>query len=224
MADLVQAFFERDLSEDEHEALAGLLAQSPEAASRYEGLLEASYLLTGLPRPSLPKGLQTLGGPGSGGWMGASSLTKILIIALAGAGGAMWKFWPSHQAKVMEPTALTAPVRLSASAAKIVEPKVERQPISTAEHRSPASSPSQDGKELSVVVDSPRSALVTVRILDGTNREIRTLYTGFVQAGQRSFRWDGLLSNGQPAPAGDYRIDVQSGASHQTKNIVIQLN
>lgn len=221
MADLIQAFFERDLSEDEHEALASLLAESPEAALRYEGLLEASYLLTGLPQPSLPRGLRTLGHPGSGGWMGGSALTKIFIIALAGA--AIWKFWPFHALKAPEPTALTVPVGLSASSAKIVGPKIASKPFSASQIPSSATGATRDGKELSVVVDSPQSALVTVRILDGSNREIRTLYTGFVQAGERSFRWDGLLSDGQPAPAGDYRIDVQSGASHQIKNIVIKL-
>jgi FlgD Ig-like domain len=215
MADLIQEFFQRDLSEAEQESLNGLLAESPDAASRYENLLEQNYRATGLPRPRLPRSLRTLRFPGSGGLAGASPWVKILVLSLAAAGAALWKFWPRPQAEVRVPSAQTAPAAVAAQDAsrRASLPWVRPQPVK----------PSEEGQELSVVVESPQTALVTVRILDAAGREVRALYTGFVQPGRWSFQWDGMLSNGQPAPAGNYRIDVQSGASHQTKDIKIKL-
>jgi flagellar hook assembly protein FlgD len=61
-----------------------------------------------------------------------------------------------------------------------------------------------------------------VRVLDSAGREVRHLFTGFVEPGQRSFSWDGNLSAGESAPSGDYKIDVQTGDSHQTKAIHIK--
>jgi flagellar hook assembly protein FlgD len=84
-------------------------------------------------------------------------------------------------------------------------------------------SPAQEGQELSVLVDAPQKTLVTVRILDAGGKELRALYTGFVEAGHWNFKWDGLLENGQPAGAGEYRIDVQTGAAHQTKDIRLKI-
>jgi hypothetical protein len=208
MADLIQEFFLRDFSEAEHESLSRLLEGSPDAVLRYEKLLEQNYLATGLPLPSLPNGLQNLPHTGGGGFAGGSGLSKFLVIALATAGVVAWKFWPRPPVEARIPTPKTKGVSRPS-----LPPKVQPQPAS----------PSAEGQELSVVVDSHQTALVTVRILDGTGREVRALYTGFVQPGHWSFRWDGILSDGQPAPAGDYRIDVQSGTLHQTKDIKIRL-
>lgn len=208
MADLIQEFFMRDLSETEHDELGKLLQGSPDAALRYEGLLEQNYLATGLPMPSLPKGLQNLRHPGSGGLAGGSGLAKVLIVALAAAAVVAWKFWPRSTVEVPVPTTQTK-IKLR----HVLPRRVQPQPAN----------PAAEGQELSVVVDSPQTALVTVRILDGAGREMRSLYTGFVQPGHWSFQWDGMLSDGSPAPAGDYRIDVQSGALHQTKDIKIKL-
>ncbi len=75
-----------------------------------------------------------------------------------------------------------------------------------------------------MVLNAPQKSLVTVRILDAEGKEVRALYTGFVESGRWSFQWDGLLENGEPANAGSYRIDVQSGESHLSKDIQIKLN
>jgi FlgD Ig-like domain len=214
MADLIEEFFRRDLSEAEQEALNRLLAESPDAASRYENLLEQNYLATGLPLPRLPKGLQTLRFPGGGGLASGSLWIKILAVSAAAAGAALWKFWPHPRPEVRVPAAQTAPAAPSlGDASRTASAPVQPQPAP----------PSEEGQELSVVVESPQTALVTVRILDAAGREVRALYTGFVRPGRWSFQWNGMLSDGQPAPAGDYRIDVQSGASHQTKDIRIKL-
>ncbi len=57
MADLIQEFFERELSEAEANSLGNLLQESPDSALRFESLLEKHYLQTGLPSPQLPSGL-----------------------------------------------------------------------------------------------------------------------------------------------------------------------
>jgi FlgD Ig-like domain len=217
MADLIEQFFTRDLSEAEHEALSKLLQDSPEAAQKYERLLEQNYLATGLPQPQLPKGLNSL--PETGGsLLGKGALLKLLAVGLAGlAAGLIWKFWPMSN-PVTSP-ASQQPVQ--AVSPKPAQPAVARQKPAPVQPL--AAGPSQEGQELSVVLNTGQKSLVTVRILDGQGNEVRALYTGFVEPGHWSFQWDGLLENGQPAGAGDYRIDVQSGATHLSKDIQIKL-
>jgi hypothetical protein len=219
MADLVQEFFKRDLSEAEQEALSKLLESSPEAASNYERLLEQNYLATGLPQPTLPKGLQSLPHPGAGGITSLGGSIKIFLVVLAAAGVALWRYWP--QTKVEITTPLQQPVQQVLEERQTVHVKpAEKNPAPVQPALAP---PNQEGQELSVVVDAPQRSLVTVRILDPAGKEVRALYTGFVEPGRWNFKWDGLLGNGEAAGAGDYRIDVQTGAAHQTKDIRIKL-
>jgi hypothetical protein len=197
--------------------LSKLLQESPEAALKYERLLEANYIATGLPQPTLPNGLNTFPKPG-GSLLGKSVLLKLLAVGLAAvAGGLLWKFWP--KSNMVIPAAVQQPIQ-----------QIPGKPVIPAiTHKKPApvqplaAGPSQEGQELSVVVNTAQKSLVTVRILDPNGREVRALYTGFVDPGHWAFQWDGLLGNGQPASAGDYRIDVQSGASHLSKDIQIRL-
>ena len=207
--DLIQEFFKRDLSEAEQEALAKLLQESPDAAVKYERLLEQNYLATGLPQPTLPKALQSMPHVGGGGL--AAGLTKLLIIGLIAAGFALWKYWPPS--KVENPAPIQRPVM------RPTNPEVKRPaPI-----QPEAAGPTQEGQELSVLVKTPQRSLVTVRVLNAQGREVRALYAGFVDPGQWAFQWDGLLENGEPASAGNYVIDVQSGPAHLTKAIQIKL-
>jgi hypothetical protein len=210
MTDLVQEFFKRDLTEAEHEALNGLLAGSPEAVERYEGLLKENYLATGLPQPVLPKGLQHL--PHAGGGLAHGPLA-LTLAGLATVGVLAWKFWPQPLTPMVSKSPVEAP--------KPVMKQVLKKPVAVEPF---AAGPGQEGQELSVIVNAPQRSLVTVRILDAQGKEVRALYTGFVEPGKWAFRWDGLLRGGAPAGAGDYRIDVQSGAAHMTKEVKISLN
>lgn len=213
MTDLVKAFFSRDLSEAEHEALSKLLAESPDEALRYENLLEQNYLATGLPHPALPKGLQSLPRNGGGGLVVGSGALKLLLAALALGGAVLWKYWPSPKAEI----STTAQTSLEKPFTEPVKQVLKKQvPVL------PQAGPAQEGQELSVVVDSPQRSLVTVRVLDRAGKEIRVLYTGFVESGKWNFNWDGLLGNGEAAGAGDYRIDVQTGSAHLSKDIRIK--
>ena len=217
MVDLIQAFFERELSESEADLLGKLLQESPDSALRFEGLLETHYLATGLPLPQLPSSLQKLA-PGAGklgvlGWAG------LAVAVSAGVGLMVWKFWPVSE--IAEPV-VVEPLAPMAHVSKIPEPRIVKKLTSSSVHAEPAG-PSAVGEELSVVVDTPEKSLVTVRVLNAAGQEVRHLFTGFVDPGQRSFQWDGNLSAGEPAPAGSYKIDVQTGASHQTKDIRVNL-
>ena len=219
MTDLIQAFFERDLNESEHEALSKLLEGSPDAALRYEALLEQNYLATGLPQPRLPEGLQSLPQPGNVSLPWWTGSVKFVAVGLVAVGIALWEFRP--QTKTENPL----PVQPPAFRQSLDKPEAPVHPMVNriAPTRPLAVGPAQEGQELSVLVDVPRKALVTVHILDEGGAEVRNLFTGFVEAGRWTFQWDGLLENGETAKSGHYRIDVQSGAAHQSKDIQINL-
>lgn len=214
MADLVLEFFQRDLSEAEHDALSRLLEQSPDAALNYQSLLEQNYLATGLPQPTLPKGLQSLPHIGGGGLPGSGTFLKLFLVGLAATGLAVWKFWPQSKAVV--------PAAVQKAASKSVIPSVIHR-VKPSVPLPVTAGPTQEGRELSILLNTAQKSLVTVRILGPDGREVRSLYTGFVQPGKWSFQWDGLLQNGEAAGAGDYKIDVQSGESHLSKDIQIKL-
>jgi hypothetical protein len=214
MVDLIQTFFERELSESESDSLGRLLQESPDSAMRFEGLLETHYLATGLPAPELPEALKNFS-PGAGG-LGAVGWGALALAVIAGAGLLAWKFWPVSE--IGQPVVAQPLVPVS----RISAPKVMRKSMLPPVHSEPTG-PSAVGEELSVVVDTREKSLVTVRVLNAAGREVRHLFTGFVEPGQRSFQWDGNLSAGEPAPAGNYKIDVQTGGSHQTKDIRLNL-
>jgi len=211
MADLIHEFFERELSEAESDALGEQLRLSTDESLRFESLLESHYAATGLPIPELPASLQNL--PlNPGGLSSALGLKIFAVLIAAGLGYAVLKYWPLP---APAPQAVLAPiVSLSQPAAITRLLPVQPKPVS----------PTATGEELSVVVGAQAKTLITVRILNQEGKEIRDLYTGFVQPGHWSFQWDGDLSDGVPAAAGDYQIDVQTGALHQTKDIRIKPN
>lgn len=210
MADLIHEFFERELSETESAALSEQLRLSTDESLRFEDLLESHYLATGLPLPELPASLQSL--PLNPGGLGSAlglKLAAVLMMA-AGLGYVVLKYWPSTPV----PQAALAPVVSEFQPAITKLLTVQPKSVSL----------TATGEELSVVVGAQAKTLVTVRILNHEGKEVRDLYTGFVQPGHWSFQWDGDLSDGVPAPAGEYQIDVQSGALHQTKDIQIKSN
>jgi hypothetical protein len=214
MVDLIQAFFERELSESEADLLGKLLQESPDSALRFEGLLETHYLATGLPSPELPLSLQKF--TPVAGKLGALGWGALAVAIATGVGLLAWKLWPVSE--IGQPVAARSLVPVS----RISAPKAIKKSILSSVHSEPTG-PSAVGEELSVVVDTREKSLVTVRVLNAAGQEVRHLFTGFVEPGQRSFQWDGNLSAGEPAPPGSYRIDVQTGDSHQTKNIRLNL-
>lgn len=222
MADLLQDFFKRDLSETEMDALEKALKESPESALGFEAQLELYRQKIGLPHQPLPQSLQTLPKTaGPVGWSGVAM--KWVIAAILGAGvigAAVWKFWPnptpvkvsaSVPVRTMPSTGMSSSVK--SSIAKVARPA----PVSP----QPASTQTVDNG-LRVIVHTAQAAPVTVRILGQGGQEVRALYSGMVQPGEWIFQWDGLLPDGQSAPPGGYQIEVQSNGRHLTKDISVK--
>ncbi|HTC20543.1 MAG TPA: FlgD immunoglobulin-like domain containing protein [bacterium] len=219
MTNLVDQFFQRNLTEAEAQSLEELLGKSPEEALRLGEKMRQEYLAMGLPLPTLAK---HFGPPFSGTGLPLLK-AALLAVVLAGAGTLAWWFWsrPALQAtvplaSVEKPVIPEIPPRevLPRSAAKLPPPPLEipqRLDASTAE-----------GNRLSVVVELESPAPVEVRILDPKDQPVRTLYQGNLEAGKWAIHWDGLLSNGTKASGGDYRIQVKSGSTEMSKNVSIE--
>ena len=85
-----------------------------------------------------------------------------------------------------------------------------------------AHDPAKRYEGLDILVDQKTAGLVTVRALDGTGKEVRLLFAGFLKHGQWDFLWDGKLDNGQNAQPGTYHVEVQTGKNILNQDIVIQ--
>ena len=207
MDNLIQAFFERDLTPAESDQLARLLETSGQDALRFAGLGADVYKATGLPAHHWPG--QNAWPFHPGGAAGHSLFTWALA-ALGLSGLAAWWYWPKPapvpQTIILPQT--SAPKPASPSARSTPRPV---KPLPAV--------PGLEGRELNVEVDVPKQTLVTVRVLDNQAAEVRHLYTGFLKAGHWRFAWDGLLSNGKPALPGRYVIQVQSDNGILAKNV-----
>lgn len=68
------------------------------------------------------------------------------------------------------------------------------------------------GGSLSGAVELPEaSASGVVRIYSASGQLVKTLPLGSQQAGLSNFKWDGTMTNGQPAPAGNYKVTATLG-------------
>jgi hypothetical protein len=212
---LVEKFFSEDLTGADEEALEKLLLQSPEAASEFNVLAEEAYLATGQPAHQWPgKAIRIprIGGMGTG-------LKLLLALAALGSAIVVWRLWPQPAPEVVPPQVIPSiPIKpmvapLKAMAPKVIAPKIKPS----------RAVPEQEGDELGILVETPQVALVTVRVLDRSGQEIRALYTGVLDPGKWSFRWDGLLENGKPAAGGNYTIEVQKGSHRLSKPVHLLL-
>jgi hypothetical protein len=77
-------------------------------------------------------------------------------------------------------------------------------------------------QQLSVVVAQATPGLVTVKVKDNLNTEVRTLYAGILPEGNKTFTWDGKTDIGAVAPAGTYFIEVKSGLSLMKREVHIE--
>ena len=85
----------------------------------------------------------------------------------------------------------------------------------------PVTAETREGNRLNVVVDLDAEAPVKVRVLNSQEKSLRVLYEGTLQAGRWSLKWDGKLEDGSRAPAGDYRIEVESGSHRMVRTVSI---
>ena len=207
MDNLIQAFFERDLTPAESEQLARLLETPGADALLFAGLGAEAYKATGLPAHHWPG--QNAWPWHPGGAAGHSLFTWAL--AAAGFSGlATWWLWPKP-GPLPQATTLPQP--------KLSQPAATLAPSAPRPAKPLPAIPGLEGRALNVEVDVPKPTLVTVRVLDGQALEVRHLYTGFLKAGHWRFAWDGLLSKGKPALPGRYVIQVQSDNGTLAKNV-----
>jgi len=73
-----------------------------------------------------------------------------------------------------------------------------------------------DGKAQATVQLAADAGRVSVRIVDKSGHTVRTIEAGGLKAGERKIAWDGKDDKGNPAPQGEYTVEVnafsQSGA------------
>lgn len=211
MNPLIEQFFERDLTEAEAQSLEDSLAASSADAAVFGDRLRSQYLALGLPDPMTPTHSIPWGHGGAG-------LTKAALglLAMAALGTATWMFWPKP-ASVSVPFQQAAPAPIAPAVKGKTEP-LAPPPLAVPERVIAG----EEGNRLSVVVELQRTAPVKVSILGTEDRVVRTLYTGRLDAGKWSLYWDGLKDDGSKAPAGTYRIQVESGASRMTKKVSLE--
>jgi hypothetical protein len=208
MNELIEKFFQKDITEAEADKLEKLLLNSPECADQFNEMARAAYALTGLPAHQWhgkPLHLPHTGGLGIG-------LKILLFVTVALVGTAFWYFKPAKQSEIKVTTvAPTLPVAPSAKTLSV-------------SRRLAGGTPSEiEADQLSVLVETTLTSLVTVQILDAKGNEVRTLFAGVLDPGQKSFQWDGLLKDGRAAPNGDYSIQVQKGSTYLLKKVRLEI-
>ncbi len=238
MKDLIEEFFKRDLTEAEKDQLTELINGSDEDALRFARMAENFYAKTGLPQPRW-SGKPLKSRRVHKAWFTTPTFFFLPVLAFAIVGGvtavkAVHHWLAQRQSSptpVETPQPLTATPTpevhaLPAAVSKPVEPQATSTPVFTpvpTATLSPIPTPAGPKKqELSVVVGLHQSGVVTVRVLDQGNNEIRLLGTNILPAGQQTFTWDGLKQNGQLAPPGTYYVEVKSSAGTLRKKIKIE--
>jgi hypothetical protein len=208
---LTDEFFKRNLTESESEDLDHLLEHSPEEASRFAARLQQEYFSLGLPAPRMPKSMITqistsLWSPG---------LSALVAGGLLSAAALTWWWWPSPRAAV--PAPIPPALRTAAPPQPFVKSLLAPPPAVP----EAVTGETREGNRLNVVVDLDAQAPVKVRVLNPQEQSVRVLYDGTLPAGRWSLKWDGKLADGSRAPAGDYRIEVESGSHRMVRTVSI---
>lgn len=83
----------------------------------------------------------------------------------------------------------------------------------------------ETGAGITGMIATPQAAQnVKISIKDSTGATVRTLDLGDMAAGTKEFEWDGTLSNGEEAPAGNYTFSVNAQVAGQTEELPIQMH
>ncbi|MET0105118.1 MAG: flagellar hook assembly protein FlgD [Sedimenticola sp.] len=72
-------------------------------------------------------------------------------------------------------------------------------------------------------VELGQSATVKVRVTDAVGQLVREISLGQQQAGPVHFSWDGITSDGEYAPVGNYRIQVEARRSGNAESLQTQI-
>jgi hypothetical protein len=216
MINLVDEFFKRNLTEAEAQSLEELLEKSPEASSRFGEILHQEYLSLGLPEPKIPKNFHSPVSISPMSWLGPvlglSALVGVGLVSLT------WRTKSHPELKVPAMTAILPQQPIVAEVSK--KPEVLPPPPIEVPQR--LGDDSVEGNRLSVMVELDKPAPVQICVLGPKDQKVRDLYQGVLPSGKWSVHWDGLLTNGVQAPAGNYMIHIQSGETEMSKNVSIE--
>ena len=244
MADLVDKFYEGDLTPAEEESLDLLLESSPEAADRFAKRAAEAYARYGLPD------MGPESNPGQGfGWRLRLEMLALVLTLTAGYG--WWHHRQSvssnvsaeSQAPAVEsrstkpalakpsggreagenPSEKLLPQSQKAGLSKAGENQaLEGNPVPAVGPASKAPGAGGKASRLRIMVEIGQEGPVTVEILDAQGARVKSLFNGALPSGSYSFSWDGKLEDGRKALPGQYRIETHSGSTVQTQEFSIE--
>lgn len=83
----------------------------------------------------------------------------------------------------------------------------------------------ETGAGVTGMIATPQAAQnVKINIKDSTGATVKTLELDDMPAGTKEFEWDGKMSNGEDAPAGNYSFSVNAQVGGKTEELPIQMH
>ncbi|MCK7458042.1 flagellar hook assembly protein FlgD [Idiomarina aminovorans] len=83
----------------------------------------------------------------------------------------------------------------------------------------------ESGAGVTGMIATPQTAQnVKINIKDSTGALVKTVDVGDMAQGTKEFEWDGVMSNGEEAPAGNYSFSVNANVGGQTEELPIQMH
>lgn len=83
----------------------------------------------------------------------------------------------------------------------------------------------ESGAGVTGMIATPQTAQnVKISIKDSTGATVKTIDLGDVEQGTKEFEWDGIMSNGEEAPAGNYSFSVNAQVGGQTEELPLQMH
>jgi flagellar basal-body rod modification protein FlgD len=83
----------------------------------------------------------------------------------------------------------------------------------------------ESGAGVTGMIATPQSAQnVKINIKDSTGALVKTINLGDMPQGTKEFEWDGTMSDGSEAPAGNYSFSVNASVGGQTEELPIQMH
>lgn len=201
--ELANAFFERDLTPAEADALEASLESSPEAAEALLAAAEASYRATGLPEPRWSARRPGLGRMGRGWFVAALLLGGGALFALK-ANRTSARVYDVAEAEGDMP--VVEVVQADARALEAAPDAGAAAPAAAAS--APIEEAARQGSRLGVVLRLKEAQSLKVQVFDAQGRAVRTLFDGRAEAGERRYEWDGLDALGSRLGGGDYQVRV----------------
>lgn len=197
--ELATAFFQRDLTPAEADALEAALESSPEAAEALLAGAAAHYQATGLPEPRWAQ--RRPARVRKGWWLAALLLSGGALFAL-NRGRSSAKVFEVREAEG------DLPVVELLKAEAIDEAEPDPAAVETPQAKA-APAPTRQGLRLGVVLRLKEDTRLGVKVYDSQGQARRQLFDGLAAAGERRYEWDGRDEKGRRLPAGTYEVRVQ---------------